>query len=434
MALQSEQAPATLLRNIRVIDPQSSYHNQIADILISEGNIQDIQPGGSIQSHSADLVDIDQAHVSPGWIDMQVHLCDPGFEYKETLAALGSAACFGGFTGVVCYPNTEPAIHNSQMIYSLLNRSAQLPIDLHLTGTISEGGAGKELAEMYDMAQAGAIAFTDGTHPLQSSGLLLRALQYVKGFDALLIRYPQDNSVAAGGQMNEGPQSTLLGMKGIPEMAESIALARDLQLLAYAPGRIHFQPITATESLRLIANAKEKQAGISVGTTAAHLAFEDTQLNSFDPDYKLIPPIRDENQRKALIEAVKSGLIDVISSGHQAQSIEEKNVQFELAEPGMLGLQTAFSLIYTHLVATEVLSLGETIERLSINPRKILGLPTVSIEIGQTANLSLFQPHENWTLGTQHMPSRAKNSPLIGQSLQGKVLGIYHKGALKLNP
>lgn len=433
MGLNPETAPTLLLRNFRIIDPQSEYNNQSVDLLITAGTITEIAEGGTLESGRADqTVEIAGACVSPGWLDMQVHLCDPGYEFKESLQALATAARIGGFTGVVCYPNTLPVVDNSQMVYSLLNRAAHLPVDMYFTGTISEGGNGKELAEVYDMSQAGAIAFTDGTHPIQSSGLLLRALQYMRPFDALILRYPQDNSVAANGQMNEGEQSTLLGMKGIPEMAESIALARDLQLIAYAPGRVHFQPLTGTESLRLVAEAKMQHTTISAATTAAHLAFDDTVIDTFDPHFKLNPPLRNKEQVLALRQAVKEGVIDVICSGHQPQSIEEKNLEFELADPGMLGLQTAFSLAYMHLVETHIIALDRLIELISIEPRRILALPPVSVSTGAEANLTLFLPEGKWTLESQHLPSRAKNTPLAGKSLNGQVLGTYHKGKLQL--
>ena len=433
MGLNPEHAPAVLLRNVCIVDPQSEHHNQWMDLLIKAGRIAEIAPAGAIDAGRAgQTVEIDGACVSPGWLDMQVHLCDPGYEYKETLHALAGAARIGGFTGIVCYPNTAPVVDNSQMLYSLRNRASVLPVDLHFTGTISEKGQGKELAEVYDMREAGAIAFTDGTQPIQSSGLLLRALQYMQPFGALMLRYPQDNSLAAHGQMNEGPQSTLMGMKGIPEMAESIALARDLQLIDYAPGKVHFQPLTATESLRLIAEAKAKHSSISTGTTAAHLAFDDSMLEGFDPNFKLIPPIRNREQVMTLKQAVKSGVIDVITSGHQAQSIEEKNLEFELAEPGMLGLQTTFSLAYAQLVETHIIPLERLIELISIAPRRILALPPVSVTAGQDANLTLFHLGRKWTLEGRHLPARSKNTPLLGQQLSGQVLGIYHKGALHL--
>ncbi|MEZ4774966.1 MAG: dihydroorotase [Bacteroidia bacterium] len=416
-----------LFRNITVIDPGSEYHEQQADVRIEGTQILQVAPAGSQNDAGMQVVDIPGACISPGWVDMMVNLSDPGFEWKESLTQLAKAAQSGGFTQILCSSNTQPVIDNSQMVQSLMLRTAGLPAELWLTGAITAGAKGEDLAEVYDMHLAGAVAFGDGTHPIQKPGVVLRALQYLQTFGGLMIDYPEDRSVSHGGQMNEGEVSTQLGMKGIPVIAELLAVSRDLEVVAYAGGKIHFQPIASAEAIRLIQPAKTG-GKVTLGTAIYYLILKDEDLETFDPVYKVFPPLRNRQQQQDLLNALKNGMIDTLGSGHQPQGLEEKEVEFEVAEPGMLGLQTFFPLANMQLVNQQVISMGRLIEMIAINPRKILGKPSVSVKPGSVADLTIFDPQAVWTYDISHIPSRSKNSPFIGQSLRGKVLGTCLKG------
>jgi dihydroorotase len=417
-----------LLKNVVIADPQSGHNRKSRDIFIRNGLIREIGAPGSLSSGKATVISAKGLHVSPGWVDMCVHLADPGYEWKEKLSALSQAAVTGGFTSILCYPNTLPVIDNGQMLHALQERTRPFPVDFMFAGALTAGTSGKDLAELYDMHLAGAKAFTDGTHPVRAAGVMLRALQYSQSFEGLIISLPEDQSISSGGQMNEGIQSTLLGLKGIPELAEFLAMERDLLLLSYAHARLHFQPLSSPEAVKRLKAAKRHFQGLSAGTAAYYLALDDKALAEFDSNLKVFPPLRHIREVRKLRRYVTDGTIDVICSGHQAQSIEEKNVEFELAAPGILGLQTTFSIAYQELVEKGTLSLGDLIAKLAVNPRKILRMPEVRIETGEPATLSLFQPEARWTFSRSQCYSRSSNSPFLGKELQGKVFGILNKG------
>lgn len=414
-----------LLKQFRLIAPPHKLHNKKVDILVESGKIKKIEQGGTIKaSKSHQLIEEEGACVSPGWFDMQVHLSDPGFEYKETFAELNHAALIGGFTGLLCYPNTEPIVDNSQILRSLVQQSQAFSVDFHFSGALSHETKGKDLAELYEMNEAGALAFSDGTHPVQNAGLLLRALQYVRSFDGLIIDCPLDESIGEKGQMHEGDISTSLGMKGIPTLSETLAISRQLQLLDYSPARLHVQPISTPEGLSMLHASKNKHDKLSIGTAIPYLVMDDEDLVGFDPNFKLFPPLRPKKAVKRLRKAVQKGQLDVLTSGHQAQGKEEKNLQFEQAEPGMLSIQTCFSLANEYLIQEGVIDLADWVKMVSYNPRKILQIPTIDLSPGSLANFTLFHPEASWTFEEKHMPSRAKNSPLKGKNLKGKVLGV----------
>ncbi|RMG27993.1 MAG: dihydroorotase [Bacteroidetes bacterium] len=420
-----------VFRSVTIVDPQSSHHLRQADVAVGEGYIQQIGPPGSLPAAGRE-VNIAGACLSPGWVDMHVQLNEPGYEWKERMDELAEAARLGGFTAVLCYPNTLPPVDHRQMVEALSRKASLYPVDLWFTGSLSQGVKGKELAELYDMATAGALAFTDGSHPLEHTGLLLRAMQYLQAFEGLMIHYPGDSTLSGQGQMNEGETSTRLGMPGIPELAESVGLAKVTELLKYAGGRLHLQPLTAPSAMQQLAAARRQFPTLSTGTDVMYLSLDDSLLEQYDTHYKVMPPLRSKAQQEQLKKALQEGLIDTLSSGHSAQSQEEKNMEFSLAEPGMLGLQTAYSLANMQLVQKNIIDQGRLIEMMSINPRKILQKAPVSVQEGQKANLTLFHPHAEWELQAGSLPGRSRNSPLLNQRLRGKVLGIYHKELLHL--
>lgn len=413
-----------LIQKATIVDLESAFHGQQCDLLVSDGLISKIEKAGSLQEEVDETISIEGLHVSPGWVDSGVVLADPGNEHKESLPALAKAASFGGFSRIICYPNTHPVIDHAQMVHALRQRSGHLPIKIHLMGALSQQAEGKELAEAYDMHQAGAVAFSDGLHPLQSSGLMLRALRYYQAFDGLVVSYPTEASLTGGGQMNEGAQAAQLGLKGIPEVAESGKTASLLELFGYTGGKLHLQPITSPLGLQHIQNFQTQGAQLSIGGSIAHLCFDDSVLADFDENYKLFPPLRDADQVKALQSSLKAGAFNLLFSGHYAQSLEEKQVEYARAEQGMIMLQTAFSIAYTKLVKRGIISLETLIHLLSTGPRNIFGLDSATIAIGKKAELTLFQPKASWTFSTEHLFSPARNTPFLGQELQGKVLRV----------
>ncbi|MEO0897106.1 MAG: dihydroorotase [Bacteroidota bacterium] len=413
---------------LKVIDPNSPFHLQTVFIHINEsGVISDIQSEHPAEHLPLKSFEGKHTMVSPGWMDMEVHLNTPGFEFKENLNELAEAAFKGGFTSILCYPNTDPVIDKAIPLQSLKQQSQHLPLNIHFTGCVSEHNKGKELAELYEMHTHGALAFTDGIHPIQREELLGRALRYMRSFDGLMIHHTMSANLMHDGQINEGIMSLQLGMVPIPEVAETSSLLRDLEILAYEEGKMHVQPVSSPKVLDELARKKE-ELSLSVGMPAYYLHFSEEELVSFDTNLKVIPPLRSKKQIQELLNHTKQGTVDVLTTGHRAQGIEEKQLEFPLAEAGMLGLQTFLHTLNTSLIGKSILSWSEIIEKIAINPRKILQLDIPHINIGSVAELTMFDPDKEWIFNSGDIPSRAKNSPLLGQTLKGKIEGIFVNG------
>ncbi|HEV7622009.1 MAG TPA: dihydroorotase [Flavisolibacter sp.] len=414
-----------LLRQVLITDPSSPFHQQQADIFIQNGIIAEI---GIINRSSDKEVSIRGLSVSPGWTDIFSNFCDPGFEFKETLESGAKAAASGGYTDVFILPNTNPVVHNKSGVEYIVQRSKSLPVNIHPIAAITKNTEGKELAEMYDMYNSGAVAFSDGTSSVQSSGLLLKALQYIKAIDKTIIQLPDDKSISASGLINEGIISTQLGLPGKPAIAEELMIARDIELAQYTDSRIHFTGVSTAAGLALIKTAKEKGIAVSCSVTPYHLFFSDEDLTGYDTNLKVNPPLRTKADREALKQGVISGLVDCIATHHMPQETDHKMVEFEYANYGMTGLETCFGLLRTSIPE---LSAERIVALLSIRPRTIFGLPSQTIEINKPAALSLFNPQERWKF--EHTASRSHNSPLFGIQLTGKPAGIINKDSLFLN-
>jgi len=407
-----------LIKSATILDPGSSFHQQVADILIKNGVITKIAE--DIEA-DAELFDAEGKYVSPGFFDLNCNIGELGLETKEDLRSGTVAAASGGFTGIALMPNTQPPVHSKSEVEYLLNRSKGNLVDVYPLGTISQKREGKDLAEMYDMYQSGAKAFTDGSRPVQDAGLMERALLYAQGFDALVFSYPEDTAIAGKAKVNEGEISTLLGMKGIPSLAEELMVARDLYLAEYTVSRIHFTTISTARSVELIREAKRKGIEVTCDVAAHHLVLTDEALLGFDSLYKVKPPLRTADDVAALIKGLEDGTIDAIVSQHTPHEIEFKDVEFEVAEYGIVGLQTAFSLALKAGLPVDLI-----VEKLSINPREILGIETAVIAEGEKANLIVFDADTEWEYTTANNKSKSANSPYIGQHLKGKVLLTYN--------
>ena len=417
-----------LIKSAKIIDPNSSHNGKIQDVLIENGIITDIKakiPQAGIKK----IVDANDLHISPGWFDMQANFCDPGFEYKEDLESGIKAAAAGGFTAVAIVPSTNPPLHSKTQIEYIINKTSGHIVDVHPIGAISYRLEGKDIAEMYDMKLSGAIAFTDDIHPVMSAGLLHRALLYTKSFAGLIISRCNDTSLSTGLCVNEGKVSVQLGLKGEPSIAEEIMVTRELFLAEYAEARLHISSISTEGSVTLIKNAKKKGLPITTSVNAYNLAFEDTELLSWDTNFKVSPPLRGKNDIKALKKGLLEGTIDVICSDHRPEDEENKKLEFDLATPGMLGIQTMYALINMH----SELSQAEIIEKIAINPRKIFGLEIPTIHKGSKANITLFSPTTEWILEKKDIRSQSYNSPLINKKLKGKPLGIINHDSYSPN-
>ncbi len=414
-----------LLRSVLIIDPSSPFHQQTTDILIQNGFVAEI---GSIDRSADKVIALQDCCVSPGWVDVFSNFCDPGFEYKETLNTGAAAAAAGGYTDVLLVPNTNPSVHTKGGIEYLVNSSQNLLIDIHPIGAITKNVEGKELAEMYDMHQSGAVAFSDGTKPVQSSGILLKALQYVKAIDKIIIQLPEDRSISATGLMNEGISSTRLGLQGKPAIAEEIAISRDIDLAKYTGSKIHFTGISTKRSVEMIRNAKRQGVAVSCSVTPYHLSFTDEELNEYDTNLKVNPPLRTKEDQEALKQALIDGTIDCIATHHMPQDVDHKSTEFEYAADGMIGLETAFAAVRK---AVPKLRPDKLVQLFSTNARQLFQLNDASIQLNTKATFSLFFPGKKWTVTGFH--SKSKNSAFINQELNGQVAGIINKDKVFLN-
>ena len=411
-----------LIKSATIIDPNSSFHQQIADILVEDGYISLIAPKVNA---SAETIDAKGKYVSPGFFDLNCNIGELGLETKEDLQTGTRAATAGGFTGLALMPNTQPPVHSKAEVEYLFNRAKNNLVDVYPLGTISHKREGKDLAEMYDMYLSGAKAFTDGNRPVQDAGLMERALLYTQGFGATIFSYPEDTAIAGKAKVHEGIVSTLLGMKGIPSLAEELMIARDLCLAEYTGSRIHFSTISTTRSVELIREAKRKGLKVTCDVAAHHLVLTDEALLGFDSQYKVKPPLRTASDVEALINGLKDGTIDAIVSQHTPHEVEFKDVEFEVAEYGMIALQTALSTVLKAGLDMETI-----VQKMAVNPRLILNIEAAVIAEGKRANLALFDPTAEWEYTKQNNQSKSYNSPYIGHTLKGKVLLVCNNNHL----
>ncbi|GAB3896502.1 dihydroorotase [Spirosoma agri] len=425
-----------LLRSARVVDAASSFDGQVCDLLLENGLIRKI--GTNLPAaEGVRVVEADNLHVSPGWVDMRVLAQDPGFEHKEDITSVCHAAQVGGFTTIVLLPNTQPVIDAKGSLGYVQRMAEGQPVSVHVTAAVTKKAAGEDFTEMLDLHHAGAIAFTDGHHPLQNPDLLLKTLQYLQPINGLLMNRPEEQLLTLFGQMHEGIQSTLLGLKGLPALAEELMIERDLRLLDYVLGTkpmerktenpplpiLHFSTISSARSVELIRQAKAQGMPVSCDVAAHQLVFDDSALAGFDTNLKVNPPFRSVDDVAALWAGLADDTIDAIVSDHTPQDAESKNLEFDQAEFGIIGLETLFAAAISY---NQNLSLTQLITKLTIRPRQILRLPAVTIAEEQPASLTLFDPTASWVY--DRTVSKSKNSPFLGQTLTGRVIGTVHQG------
>lgn len=414
-----------LIKSAEIIESENESGKKL-NLLIEDGMIKRITD----QDVKADkIVSGDNLLVSAGWVDMNACMGDPGLEHKEDIESFVAAASAGGYTELLCLPNTKPVIQTKDIVTYIKSRSEKLLAEIHPIAALTLNNKGEELSEMIDLHSAGAIAFSDGVNPIWHSDILLKSLQYTQKFNGLVIQRPEDKQLSAFGQMNEGKVSTQLGLKGIPAISEEIVVMRDLKILEYTGGKLHFSLISTTGSLNLIKEAKKKGLQVTCDIAGYMLALDDSNLASFDTNYKVNPPLRDKKQVEAFRKAVKEGLIDVVVSGHQPHEIESKELEFDHADFGIIGLQNTFALANTF---TDLSNL-DLVNRLSYKPREILNLPVPKIKEGEKANLTVFDRTSDFVLERKNILSKSKNTPFVGIKMKGKVVAVFNQSKHYIN-
>ena len=416
----------TLLKSATIIDASSPYHQQTKDILITDGIITKID--NSITSkENYQVIVLDNLHVSSGWFDTSVSFGEPGYEERETIKHGLQVAAKSGFTDVAINPNTNPVIDNKSAVEFLINKATGFATNVHPIGTLTQQSKGIEMAELYDMQQSGAIAFGDYKKPISNDNLLKVALLYTQNFNALTLSFPKNNAIAGEGVVNEGKNSTFLGLKGIPALAEELQISRDLFLLEYTGGKLHIPTISTKKSVQLIKNAKKKGLDITCSVAVHNLFLTDDELHDFDGNKKVNPPLRTVNDTKALIKGLKDGVIDMITSDHTPIDIEHKKVEFSAAKDGTIGLETAFGAL------SFILDLDTIVNCLSKKPKERFSIQNNIIKENEKANLSFFNPNGTYTFSEDVILSTSKNSIFLNKELKGKVYGIYNNNQLILN-
>ncbi|MBX2992119.1 MAG: dihydroorotase [Bacteroidetes bacterium] len=423
-----------LLKNGRLIDPASG-RDETCDIHIVDGRIeklaQNISASGSIQS-----VDLKGKIIAPGFFDMHVHLREPGFEHKETILTGCTSAAAGGFTAVACMPNTKPAIDDESVIKFIHERAKVALnglVDVYPIAAVTLGRKGEHLAPLAELASAGAVAFTDDGDPVHDAEIMRRALEYASMFKKPVIQHAQDLPLTKGGVMNEGFNSTTLGLPGMPSIAEDLMVARDIQLARYTNSQYHVAHMSTAGCVELVREAKRKGLHVTCEVTPHHFTLTDDAVRTYDTNTKMNPPLRSQDDVEAMKEGLKDGTIDVIATDHAPHSFDEKQVEFQQAPFGIVGLETAIGLAITELFEKNILSLYQLVEKFSTNPRRILHLPQIKIQEGESANLTLLDPSFEWKVDVQKFKSKSKNSPFSGYVLRGKAVGVFNNGRVYWN-
>lgn len=415
-----------LIKSAVIIDENSVYHQQQKDVLIENGVITKIAQRISNSTNHKELK-LENLHISTGWFDTSVSFGEPGYEERETLKNGLKTAAKSGFTAVAVNSNTNPVIDTKPTVEFLISSSKNHLVNLYPIASLTKGSEGKNLAELYDMQQSGAIAFGDYNKAISNANLLKIALLYAQNFDGLVLSFPQNDQITNNGYVNEGYHSTRLGLKGNPALAEELQIARDLFLLQYTGGKLHIPTISAANSVKLIREAKKKGLNVSCSVSAHHLTLTDDELSTFDSNYKVAPPLRTAKDARLLIKGIIDGTIDMITSDHNPIDIENKKIEFENALDGTVGLESLFGAV------NAVLDINTVVNCLSKHPRKRFGLPELSIKKGEKANITLFNPNAIAIFKENNIYSSSKNSAFIGKELKGTVYGIIANNKLELN-
>lgn len=411
-----------LIKSATILDKSSPHHKQTKDILVENGLIKAIDNQIANPDNIKEIV-LDNLHISKGWFDSSISFGEPGYEERETLKNGIQVAALSGFTTIAINPNTNPVIDNNTAVSFIKSKTEKLAVNILPIGALSKNSEGVDLAELFDMHQSGAVAFGDYQHAIENPNLLKIALQYAQSFDGLVLSFPQENRIAGKGLVNEEESSTRVGLKGIPNLAEELQVARDLFLLEYTGGKLHIPTISTKKSVSLIADAKAKGLNVTCSVAIANLVLTDTAITDFETNFKLLPPLRTKTDRKAVLDGLQNGIIDFVTSNHMPITIEFKNIEFDHAQYGSIGLESAFGIL------NNILDTEKVIDILTSNG-EIFKVEQTSIRIGEKANISLFNPSEKYTFSKKDILSTSKNACFLGATLQGKAYGIYNNNQL----
>jgi len=415
-----------LIKGITIADASSEFNGKTCDVRIEKGIVTAIAK--KLEAQKTETVfEGKGAVLSPGFFDLNCVFGDPGLETKEDIQTGTAAAAAGGFTGITIMPNTKPVVQSKGEVEYILNRVKGNLVDVHPIGAISQNLEGKELAEMFDMKQAGAVAFAEAGKAIADDGFMSRALQYALGFDGLLFTHPENKALTGKAHVNESKTTILLGMKGIPALSEELQVSRDIFLAQYHNAPIHISNISTAGSVAIIKKAKKDGIKVTCDVAAHQLVFTEELLNDFDSNYKVKPPLRSKADNKALIAGLKDGTIDAISSQHRPEEIEFKNVEFEIAHYGIIALQTVLPLLLQAGLDTALI-----VEKLAVSPRKLLKLEMPQLKVGAKANFTVFNPTKEWTFNSETNKSKSTNSPLFNTTLKGKVELVYNNGKYQI--
>jgi dihydroorotase len=418
-----------LLKGARVIDPSQKIDARM-DILIDEGKIAGCSSNIKA-SQDVSVVDLTGMIVAPGLIDMHVHLREPGLEYKETIASGSAAAVAGGFTSIACMPNTEPVNDNRSITEFIRRKAVEANLaNVYPIGAISIGSEGRQLTEFWDLKEAGILALSDDGKPVMDAALMRRALEYASSLDLPVIQHCEDKNLSAGGLMNEGYYATILGLPGIPAIAEDVMVARDILIAEYTRTRIHIAHVSTAGAVRLIRNAKARGLNVTAETAPHYFTLTDESLQDYDTNYKVSPPLRSAADVAAIKEGLADGTLDVIACDHAPHGRTDKEVEFEYALNGISGLETSLGLSL-NLVHEGILPLPELIVKMSCNPARILNLPKGTLIKGSDADITVIHPDLSWTVNVKAFHSRGKNSPFSGRKMKGRAVLTIVGGDIK---
>ena len=406
------------IRGGRIVDP-SSGRDEIGDIWVVQGKIAD---GSDDANGTSAIIEAEGLVVTPGLIDTRVHLREPGFEYQETIVSGARSAAAGGFTGVVCMPNTNPTADSAEVVRFIHEQARSADTRVHPVGAATKGTQGERLSEVGDMVAAGIVAISDGTHTIRDAGIMRRVLEYASMFSIPVISHCVDETLALNGLMNEGYISTLMGLKGIPNAAEEMAIARDIILAELTGCRLHIAHVSTAGGVALIREAKKRGLPVTTEVMPYHCFLTDEAVRSYNPNMKLRPPLRTAADVAAIREGLADGTIDTIVSNHMPNSIDEKTVEFDAAPFGTIGLETTLGLVMTELVHTNMLNLNDAVRLMSVNPACIFGLDGGTLQVGARADITVFDPDREWTVAAKEFYSKSRNSAVDGMDLRGRAV------------
>lgn len=422
-----------LLQNLLPVDAATTAQSPV-DIRIADGIITEI--GSALQAAPDETVhNFNGAYVSGGWMDMHVHLREPGFEHKETIESGCRAAAFGGFTAVACMPNTNPPIHTRDVVEYIIKKAAALPVDVYPIACVSKERKGHSITEMADLKEGGAVAFSDDGDPVFDSKLMRIALDYASMLDMPIINHEEDLALSRPGHMHEGRVATRLGLAGTPSIAEEVMIARDILLAELTGGHVHVAHISTRNGVDLVRQAKKKGIRVTTEVCPHHfdLTEDEIEKRHFDTNCKMHPPLRTSDDVQAMIEGLADGTIDAICTDHAPHALEEKEVEFIYAPNGILGLETAWGVSVRRLLDSGALTLNQLIDKLCVKPREILRLEVPEVAVGCSANLTIFNTDARWEFTPDHIHSKSVNTPYTGTTMHGKAIAVFNKGQLVLN-